>query len=152
MSEYELVQIVENAAAQLVVLLGQIIAINFAMIVAIYYFLGRAGLVLKLCAAFLYTLGTLMFLLLAVRESNVSAAAAQALEAQPRAALSPVTRAMIDFGDSPIALIMNIAINLSFWALWVGVFFLLFFWKRKGEPGAPGKTPRRKPGRYAAPD
>ena len=134
MSEFELVQIVEAATAQMTVLIGQIIAINFAMMVAIYYFLNQAGRALKIAAFVLYSLGSFMFLLLAVRESNIAVAAGTSLRALGYDGLSAVPRAMADFNGSWQALALNVTINLSFWALWLGVVFLLFFWRKR--PGS----------------
>lgn len=130
MTEYQIILIIESATAQIVILIGQIIAINFAMMVAIYYFLNKAGWAIKIAAFILYTLGSSMFLLLAVREAIIAAAGGDALEEQEADTLSPVAQAMLAHGESPNALMLTILINTSIWAMWLGVFYLLFFWKR----------------------
>lgn len=133
MTEFELVQIIEAAIAGVAMLIGQIIAVNFAMIVAVYYFLNRAGRSLKLAALGLYFLGTFMFLLLAVRESNIAAAAVRGLDAMPPEQRGPVARAILDLSDSSMATALTVAMNASVWALWVAVVYLLFFWKRESH-------------------
>jgi len=133
MTEFELVQIIEAAIAQVATLIGQIIAVNFAMIVAIYYFLERAGRILKLAALGLYFLGTFMFLLLAVRESNIAAAAVRGLGASRPEQVGPVARVILDLADSPMSAALTVAMNASVWALWIAVVYLLFFWKREAR-------------------
>ena len=60
MGETELIGMIRDVNAQYAVLFGQIITINFAMIVAIYYFLHRASLSFR-CAAFgFYPIGMLL--------------------------------------------------------------------------------------------
>lgn len=133
MSEFQVLQIVESAMAQIIVLIGHIITINLAMMVALFYFLNRASLPLKIASFVLYTLGSLMFLLLAIRESNVSAGAKATLESLKPETLSPLTRSMLTFSDSPISIALNMMVNASFWALWIGVIYLLFIWKRRAD-------------------
>jgi hypothetical protein len=133
MTEFELVQIIEAAIAQVATLIGQIIAVNFAMIVAIYYFLERAGRILKLAALGLYFLGTFMFLLLAVREANIAAAAVRGLRASRPEQLGPVARVILDLADSSMSAALTVAMNASVWALWIAVVYLLFFWKREAR-------------------
>jgi hypothetical protein len=132
-TEFELVQVIENAIGAVAMLISQIIAVNFAMIVAIYYFLNGAGRALKLAALGLYFLGTSMFLLLAVRESNIAAAAVRGLEAMDREQLGTVAQAMLGLRDSAISIALTLALNASIWALWIAVVYLLFFWKREAR-------------------
>lgn len=130
MSELDLIQLVQEGRAQLTMLVGQIIAINFAMVIGIYFFLNRAGLVLKWASFVVYTLGMLMYLGLSIVQSNVIVGARTALQALPAEELSPVGQAQLAFSDSPIADIINIIVNLPMLALWLIVIYLLFFWKK----------------------
>ena len=134
MSELDLLQLIESTTAQMVVLIGHMITINFAMMVAIYYFLNRAGLAMKVAAFVLYCLGSCMFLLFAVRESNVFLGAMNDLRELDRETLSGATRSLLAFSERPVAGGLTIVINASFWALWAGVFYLLFIWKRRPGP------------------
>ncbi len=136
MSEFELIQIAEAAIGQIIVLMGQLIAITFAMVVAIFYFLNTARLGLKLAGFALYVIGSLTFLLMAVRESVIVVGATAALEAIEEDARSPVTAALLEFNGTAVSVVMNVFINTSIWALWVVVIYLLFFWKKDRHPAA----------------
>lgn len=128
MTEFELIQVSEAATEQIVVLVGQIIAINFAMIVAIYYFLSKAGLGLKLSAFFLYSLGSMMFMLLAVRQSNIGVSARAQLAEFPEESRSMVTRGIFAFNESAVSTVLTMSTNLAVWLFWLGMIYLLFFW------------------------
>ncbi len=130
MSELDLIQVMQEGRAQLAMLTGQIIALNFAMIIGIYYFLNRAGLVLKWASFVLYTLGMFMYLGFSIVQSNGIAGAFTALRELPAEELSPLGQAQLAFADSPIADIINIVLNLPIGALWLIVIYLLFFWKK----------------------
>ena len=96
LSELDLMQLVQEGRAQLAMLVGQIIVINFAMVIGIYYFLNRAGLVLKWASFVLYTLGMFMYIAFSIVQSNVIAWALTALRALPAEDLS-VCQARLDF-------------------------------------------------------
>ena len=130
LSELDLMQLVQEGRAQLTMLVGQIIVINFAMVIGIYYFLNRAGLVLKWASFVLYSLGMFMYLGFSIVQSNVIDWAITALRALPAEELSPVGQAQLAFSDSPIADIITIILNLPILALWLIVIYLLFFWKK----------------------
>ncbi len=133
MTELEMIQIVEGTIEQITTIFGQIIAITFAMVVAIYYFLNTAPLRLKIAAFMLYSIGIVMYFLLAVRQSVVAAAVSSVYADLPDEDVGPVILAMREFSESFPSLLMNVLINLSALALWLGVFYLLFFWKKPEE-------------------
>ena len=130
MSELDLIQLLEAARAQMAALIGQTIALNFAMIIGIYYFLNRAGLVLKLGSFVLYSLGSFMYFGFMITQSNGIVAARTALRELPVEGLSPVGQAQLAFSDSPFSDIITIVTNLSMWSLGLIVIYLLFFWKK----------------------
>ena len=130
MSELDLIQLLEAGRANMAALIGQTIALNFAMVIGIYYFLGRAGWVLKLASFNLYSLGSLMYFGFMITQSNIIVGARTALRELPTAGLSPVGQAEIAFNNSLISGIITIINNLSIWALWLIVIYLLFFWKK----------------------
>ncbi|MEO1013839.1 MAG: hypothetical protein AAFX08_01490 [Pseudomonadota bacterium] len=140
MSEFELVQIVENTIAQIILIIGQLIAINSAVIVAAYYFLNQARVGIKIAAFLIYSLGALMYFLFAVRESNVNTGAARALLAIPENERSSTAAAILEFADSPANLVLNIATNFSVFFLWVVAFYVVFLWRKKpdGRDVVPG--------------
>ncbi len=130
MSELDLIQLLETGRAQLAALIGQTIALNFAMVIGIYYFLNRAGLVLKWASFVLYSLGSFMFFGFMITQSNGIVAARTALRELPVEGLSPVGQAQLAFSDSPISDIITLITNLAIWALGLIVIYLLFFWKK----------------------
>lgn len=75
-----------------------------------------------------------MFLMLAARESAVMSAAVRSLELFDADSVVLVTESLLEFRERPISNGLTIALNGSFWALLVGVFFLLFFWR--GPPAS----------------
>ena len=133
MTELELLTVLQDSAAQITQIISHIITINFAMIVAVYYFLNKAGWRLKTAAFALYTAGMVLYFMLAVRQSVITTSIGEALAERPEGQLGPVMSALIAFRDSPTALVMNISLNLSIYALWFGVLYLLYFWKLKAK-------------------
>ena len=71
MGESELLGIVRDCNVQYATLFGQMITINFAMIVAIYYFLHRASVKLKLAAFLFYLIGMLSLVGLILTQANI---------------------------------------------------------------------------------
>ncbi len=130
MSELDLIQLLETGRANMAGLIGQTIALNFAMVIGIYYFLNRAGLVLKLGSFVLYSLGSFMYFGFMIMQSNGIVAARTALQELPAEGLSPVGQAQLAFSDSPLTDVFTIVTNLSIWSLGLIVIYLLFFWKK----------------------
>ncbi len=130
LSELDLIQLLEAARANMATLIGQTIALNFAMVIGIYYFLNRAGLVLKWASFILYSLCMFMYLGFMITQSNGIVGARTALRELPAEGLSPVGQAEIAFFTSPVSDIITIVTNLSIWALWLIVIYLLFIWKK----------------------
>src|SRR5436853_727050 len=103
------------------------------MVVAIYYFLNRAKLALKLFGFFAYTIGMLVLLGEMLVEANLKLGVIEALRALPRQSLSKPTVHYLAVHDSWVAMITQVTFNLSFWVLWLGVFYLLFFWNHNAK-------------------
>ena len=114
---------------------AQMLTINFAMIVAIYYFLNTAKMTLKLFTFFAYTVGMIVFLGQMLVEANVKVGAIEALRALAAAQLSRPTVRYLSVSNSWLALATSITFNLSVWLLWFGVLYLLFLsgrhWKAR---------------------
>jgi hypothetical protein len=130
MTELDLLNLARAATTNELSWFEQMITINFAMVVAIYYFLGAARLPLKLFAFTAYTIGMLVFLGEMLIETNVKAGVMEALHALP----SPgrPTAHYLAVMDSWLGQTTAIVFNSAFWILWIGTVYLLFFWK-KGE-------------------
>src|SRR5436305_15320298 len=70
MGESELIGVIRDVNAQYAVLFGQVITINFAMIVAIYYFLHRSPLLFRIAAFGFYAVGMLALVGLLLQQGN----------------------------------------------------------------------------------
>lgn len=138
MSEVELVALIRGCNAEIATLLTDVITINFAMIVAIFYFLNRARLPMKLFAFLVYCVGMTVFLGLLLFESNVRIGALDALRALDGTTLARPTLHLLAVSDSWIASLTHFVMNGAYWLLWLGVAFLLFIWERQAE--APAAT------------
>lgn len=145
MGETELLGIIRDGHAHIAALFGQVITINLAMIVGIYYFLRRSSLGLRLFAYLVYVIGMLMFLTLMLIESNVISGALDGLRALGTDHLSRPTQALIAVSDSWLGKTSSAVSNLAFWVLLVGVTYLLFFWKHRPE-AAREKEPEKVQG------
>ena len=103
------------------------------MVVAIYYFLHQAGIRMKLFAFTLYTCGMFTYLGMMLMESGVALGAVKALDAIPAAARSMPTESFLGVRASWVGIIASVMMNLVYWILWLGISFLLFFWKKPAE-------------------
>ena len=130
MSELELMNLARSVTANELNWFGEMITVNFAMIVAIYYFLSQARITLKVFSFILYSLGILVFFGEMVIEGNLKFAVMAALRALPAAHTSLPTQAYLAVNASWVAVVTSVVFNSSFWLLWFGVFYLLFFGKR----------------------
>ena len=127
MSETEFLNLTRSATEHQVTWFAQMLTINFAMVVAIYYFLHQARMALKFFTFFAYTIGMLVLLGEILGETNVKAGVIEALRAIPAAQLSRPSVRYLAFLDSWVWLVTAVTFNLSIWLLWLGVFYLLFF-------------------------
>jgi hypothetical protein len=131
MSELDLLNLARSATQNEVTWFTQIITINFAMIVAIYYFLNQAKIALKAFSFVAYMVGSLIFVGEMLIEGNVKLMALAALKALPSLALP--TRQYIGVTESWLGLTTAFVFNASVWVLWLGIFYLLFFWKKSAH-------------------
>ena len=140
MTEMDLLSLARSATANEVSWFEQVITINFAMIVAIYYFLNQARIALRIFGFVAYTIGMLVFLGEMLIETNVKAAAIAALKALHAESLP--TRQYVGVSESWLADTTMVVFNSAFWILWAGIFYLLFFWKKSAhEPAPPHGNP-----------
>jgi hypothetical protein len=135
MSEQELLELARSCTANEVSWFSQIITINFAMIVAIYYFLNRAQKALKVVAFGAYVVG--MFLLFGeiLLESGEKYMAMKSLAALPHP--SDVVGEYLGLHWSWLGIVTAVMFNVAYWLLLAGVFYLTFFWKERA-PGQEG--------------
>jgi len=129
-SELDLLNLARSTTEHEVTWFAEVITINFGMVVAIYYFLNGARLPLKLFAFFAYTIGMLVLLGEMLVESNTKVGVMEALNALPAEQLSRPTVHYLAVYHSWLSIVTGITFNLSFWILWLGVFYLLFWWEK----------------------
>ncbi|HLY07491.1 MAG TPA: hypothetical protein VKR31_17225 [Rhizomicrobium sp.] len=132
MSEQDLFAIARSVTANEVAWFGQIVTINFAMIVGIYYFLNRAQIALRLFAYGVYLVGMFLYLGELLIESGVKLAVLESLKAIPHP--SRIVQVYLDVYGSWLGILTAVLFNGAFWLMAIGVFYLLFFWKEK-RPG-----------------
>ena len=140
MSELDLLNVARSCGQSITSDFAQVITITFAMVVAIYYFLHRAGIGMKLFAFAIYTCGMLAFLGMMLLESNVGFGAQDALRAIPEAAQSLPTRQYLAVRASWLGATSSLLLNLLYWILWLGPGYLLFFWRKPHEIGPPSDS------------
>lgn len=132
MGEPELIAMIRDVNAQYAVLFGQVISINFAMIVAIYYFLHRAPMLFRVAAFGFYSIGMLALIGLILEQSNYKTQALLALAALPPGKRSQVGDAFLAIQRSGVSQATRIFLSIAIWVLFIGIFCLLFLWR--GDP------------------
>jgi hypothetical protein len=126
MSEADLLSLARSTTEHEMTWFIQMISINFAIVVGIYYFLNRATMPLKIFSFFIYSVGMLVLLGQIVVESNTKAGAIEALRSLPSAQLSRPTLQYLAVNDHWLSSLITITFNLAVWLLWISVFYLLF--------------------------
>jgi len=129
-SELDLLNLARSATEHEVAWFAQMLTVNFAMVVAIYYFLHGAKPALKIFSFFAYAVGMLVLLGEMLVETNMKAGVIESLRALPAEHLSRPTFHYLAVYDSWLSIVLRITFNLSIWLLMFGIFYLLFFWKR----------------------
>lgn len=139
MGETELIGMIRDVNAQYAVLFGQIITINFAMIVAIYYFLHRSPLLFRAAAFGFYAIGMLALVGLMLEQANYKNQALIALAAIPAAQRSRMAGSILAINGSWLSQATGLFLNASLWVLVAAVAYLLFLWKGDREGQARGR-------------
>lgn len=133
MTEVELLGIIRDVNAQYATLFAQVITINFAMVVAIYYFLHRARLPLRLAAFACYAIGMLSLIGLMLQQANFKQLAIDALEALPPEQLSSVSKGFLLLRHNLLFVGTGLFLNTALWILFAVIAWLLFRWKGEGR-------------------
>lgn len=128
MSELDLLNLARSCAGNITSDFAQVITINFAMVVAIYYFLSQAKIGMKVFAFALYLVGMLMYFGVMLEETNLELWTIDALRSQPKPSLL-VSRYLV-LNDSWLGHATTLLINVALWALILGTIYLLFFWNK----------------------
>jgi hypothetical protein len=131
MSELDLFNLARAITAVEIGYFTQMITINFAMIVAIYYFLNQANLPMKVLSFIAYLVGMALFLGEMLLETNVKSTVLAQMQALPHP--SAVTARYLALYDIWLGKLTALLLNGAIRILVLGVFYLLFFWKKSPE-------------------
>jgi hypothetical protein len=129
MSQAELFALVQQVHEQYGALFAQVITINFAMIIAIFYFLHRARLGFRIAAFIFYLVGMLTLTGMMLHEANVKGIALAAMAVIPAAEQTPVVQSYLALQRGWLFRAIGFFQNAALWAL-VGVIAYMLFWWR----------------------
>lgn len=131
MSEHEILELLQGYDAAQQNALAQVISLHFVIAAAVYYFLHRSGLAMKVAVFALYALGNAMYVALMYNLSHQVIGAREQLQAlQTAGPISPITEAVLRNTGEAWSNSLAILTNTAFLTLWLGTTYLLFFWKR----------------------
>jgi multisubunit Na+/H+ antiporter MnhG subunit len=131
MSEHELLELLQSYDDAQQSSIAQVISLHLVMIAAVFYFLHRSGLIMKLAVFVLYALGNAMYVALMYNVSHRIVGTREELAALAASeTASPITEAVLRHTGESWSNAQAIITNVSFLALWLGTTYLLFFWKR----------------------
>lgn len=142
MGETELIGIIRDANAQYAVLFGQIMTLNFAMIVAIYYFLHRAHILFRGAAFGFYAIGMLALNGLMLQQANYKLEALTALASLPAGHRSQMGDYVLALNQSWLKQVTSFFLSVGIWILFVGIAYLLFWWRGDPELRSKGSGPQ----------
>ncbi|MHA7871189.1 MAG: hypothetical protein ACX939_02445 [Hyphococcus sp.] len=130
MTEAQLLDLLINARTQLDATFAQLITLNFAMVVAIYYFLHRSGVKLKIAVFLLYLLGWFVFWSSAgITGAQLQGLVTQLNDLEQSGDAGATTTLVLSQFSGLYNLFYLIAINAANFLLLIGAFIFLFFWK-----------------------
>ena len=130
MTEAEILAQITAARVYLDTTMYQLIGLTVAVVVGVYYFLHRAGLVLKLAAFGLYGIGWFtLFSSAAITSQQLIGLYRDLAALQKAGATGQATGMTLSAIADPSALAYVVVMNAGLWALLVGAFLFLFFWK-----------------------
>src|SRR5436853_1067558 len=115
MSELDLLNLARSTTEHEVAWFAHMITINFAMVVAIYYFLNGARIALTLFSFLGYIIGMLVLLGEMLVETNVKVGVIEALRALPADHLSRPAVYYLAVYSSWVAIVTRVTFNLSVW-------------------------------------
>lgn len=133
MNPLDLLALIRSCDQQIAALFEEMITINFAMIVAIYYFLNRAKLTLKAFAFLFYAVGMLAIYGMMLREANIKQVVITQIDAMSQAQRGFLLNGYYELSHSWLFQDTSLFINAAHYFLWLSVVYLLFFWKRPAQ-------------------
>jgi len=131
MSEYEILSLYGAATADQTAVFSLLISLHLALIVGVFYFLHRSGLVMKLAVFALYTLAFALLLGLLYNQSSLLLAAGRDLIAIAETGQRLTAMGYAALNQTRAESWVNIVTSIALWALWGGAAYFLIFWKKK---------------------
>src|SRR5512146_1596524 len=131
MTELDLLNLARSVTQNEIGLFTQVITINFAMVVGLYYFLHRARTAIKVFAFVVYLIGMLLFLGEMLMETGVKVATFQQMREVPHP--SQLIQYYLALNASWLAHATAALFNVAFWILVIGVGYLTFFWDKDSD-------------------
>ena len=131
MTELDLLTLARSTTANEISLFTQVVTINFAMVVGLYYFLHRARTAIKVFAFAVYLIGMLLFLGEMLLEASLRVTLIASLKALPHP--SAVAQEYMGLNDTWLAHATSLLFNGAFWVLVIGMGYLTFFWDKDAE-------------------
>lgn len=138
MGETELIGIIRDATNQIAALFGQVMTLNFAMIVAIYYFLHRAHILFRSAAFGFYAIGMLALNGLMLQQSTYKLQALTALANLPAGHRSQMGDYVLALNQSWLKHVTSFFLSVGIWILFLGIAYLLFWWRGDPERSSKG--------------
>src|SRR5690348_9068710 len=114
MSELDLLNLARGESDDIMAAFGQVIAITFAMVIGIYYFLNQAKIGLKLFAYLIYSIGMFLYFSVMIAHSNFMIGVIEALRALPQDHVSRPTAHLLAVNDSWVSTLGSILIMGGF--------------------------------------
>jgi hypothetical protein len=133
MSEYEVLSLLGMIQGEQTVIIAQIVSLHLAMIVGIFYFLHRSGIVMKIAVLAVYTLGYALFIgLLSNLSLQLLGARADLIAITERGErLSGLGYATLQQTTAVLHNWVSLVANVTLLVLWLGTVSFLFFWKKR---------------------
>jgi len=130
-NEHDTLELLQSYNDAQMAMLAQVISLHLVMAAAIFYFLHRSGLAMKLAVFVLYALGNAIYVTQLYNASAQVVGAREHLMALSRlGSVSPVTDAVLRTTGESWSNAAAVVTNVSFLALWLGTLYFLFLWKR----------------------
>jgi len=132
MSEHEVLSLLGMIQGEQTIIVAQIVSLHLAMIVGIFYFLHRSGLMMKIAVLAVYTLAYALFIgLLSNLSLQLLGARADLIAiTEGGGRLSGLGYATLQQTTAALHNWVSLVANIMLLVLWLGATYFLFFWKR----------------------
>lgn len=131
MSEADILELLQGYDSAQQNMLAQLISLHLVVFAAVFYFLHRSGITMKVAVFALYVLGNAMFVAFMYNASAQVIGAREHLAALAAAGdISPITAATLRTTGQSWSNAAAMITNFSILVLWLGTTYFLFLWKR----------------------